>query len=117
MRIGRKVRRYPVEDHTDTGLVQRIDEGLEIVRCAVARTRCKVSSGLITPGTIERMLHDGQKLDVGETQLPRIRRQLPCRRPIVEPLAVAAPAPRAEVYLVDRDRRGERVAGRAHAHP
>ena len=69
VRVGRKVRRYPVEDHANAVLVQVVDQVHEILRRAVARRGREVSGGLVSPGTVEGMLHHRQELDMGETQL------------------------------------------------
>ena len=41
VRIGRKVRRHPIENDADAGGVQRFDEMLETSRRSIAGARCK----------------------------------------------------------------------------
>ena len=67
--VGREVRWNPVEDDADAVLVQVVDQVHEVLRRAVARGGREVSGGLVSPGTVEGMLHHGQKLDVGESHL------------------------------------------------
>ena len=69
VRVGREVRRHPVENDADAVLVQVVDQVHEILRRAVARGGREVAGGLISPGTVERMLHHRQELDVGEAHL------------------------------------------------
>src|SRR5437870_5369220 len=64
--IGRKMRRYPIENHGNTTLMQIIDEVHQILRCAIPAGRGEVTGRLISPRAIERMLGKRQKLDVRE---------------------------------------------------
>ena len=119
MGVGREVRWNPVEDHADAVLVQVIDQVHEILRRAVARGGREVSSGLISPGTVEGMLHHGQELDVGEAQLSDIfgeaRRGFAVgQRTIV---LFWHPHPRAQMHLVNRLWCAKRVATGALLHP
>src|SRR5207237_4247794 len=66
--VGRKMGGHPVEDHADAALVQEIDEVHEVLWRAVAAARHEVAGGLVAPRAEERVLHDGQELDVGEAQ-------------------------------------------------
>src|ERR1041385_5258543 len=70
--VGRKMRRYPIEDHADAVLVQHVDEVHEILRRAVAARRREKSRALVAPRAIERMLHDRQELDVREIHLAHV---------------------------------------------
>ncbi len=70
--VGRKVRRHPVEDDADAPLVQVIDEVHEVLRRAVAGGRREIARDLIAPGAVERVLHDGQQLHVGEAHLDHV---------------------------------------------
>ena len=49
-----------------------VDEEPEIVGVAVARRRRVVAADLVTPRASERMLGDGQQLDVGEADGERV---------------------------------------------
>ena len=55
------------------------------------------------------MLADRQELDMGEAEIPDIPRKLPGQFAIAQPLVVVLAPPRAEMHLVDRHRRAERV--------
>ena len=49
VRVGREVRRDPVENYTNTVLVQVIDQVHEILRRAIARGGGEVPSSLVSP--------------------------------------------------------------------
>ena len=68
-----EVRGHPIQDDADVGLVQGIDESLEIIRGAEAAGGRKEAGDLIAPRRVERMLGDGQQLDMGVAQLFDIR--------------------------------------------
>src|SRR5438445_13628713 len=57
--IGREVRRHPIQDHADAVLMQVVHQKHEILWRAVAGGRGKVAGGLVSPGAIKRVLHDG----------------------------------------------------------
>ena len=105
-----EVRRYPVHDDTDTGLVQRVDKRPEIVGCAESRCRRVVGRDLISPRSGERMLGDRQQLDVGKALCHNIIRQLMGKLAIAE-----SGPPRAEMDLVGAHRLEHRVALGARA--
>src|ERR1700674_4504625 len=67
--VGREVRWDPVENDGDVVLVQIVDEVHEILRSAITRRGSEVTRGLISPGAIERMFHDGEQFDVRESEL------------------------------------------------
>ena len=73
--ILRKVSRHPVEDHADAGLVERIDEELEILRRAEAARRREEADHLVAPRSGEGMLHHRQQLDVREAHVLHVRHQ------------------------------------------
>src|SRR5690606_9870579 len=91
--------------------VQVVDEVHEVLRGAVAGGGRKVPRGLVTPGAVERMLHDGQELDVGKAGakdvLGQERGQLAVGQRAVALLG--HPPPGAEVDLVDGDGRAQGV--------
>ncbi len=113
--VGREVRRDPVENNRQIVLVQVVDQVHEILRRSVTRRRSEVSRGLISPGTVERMLHDREQFDVGESQLVHVvgeaGRDLAVGEGTVVLFGDAHPG--AEVNLVDRHGRVQRVEGRA----
>ena len=71
-----EVRRHPVDDHADAGVVQGLHEPAEAVGVAEARGRRVVRRDLVAPRAAERVLHHGQQLDVGEAHLDDVRREL-----------------------------------------
>src|SRR5215831_15176641 len=114
-----EMRRHPVEEHADTPTVELVDHEAQIVGTSVARGGSEVSADLITPRAAERMLHEGEKLDVGETHLlhvvSKLRRQLPVRQTAVS--FFRHPAPRARLHLVNRYRRLDRIVAGSCRHP
>src|SRR6185295_6297287 len=58
------------------------------------------------------MLADGQKLEMGKAHVLRIGRELFGEVAIAQPLIAVLAAPGAEMHLVDRDRRAQRVDAR-----
>ena len=102
--VGREVRRHPVENHADAVLVQVVDQVHEILRRAVARRGSEVAGGLVSPGTVERMLHDRQELDVGEAHLVDVFGESRRRLAIGERAVVffRHAHPRAEMDFVNR---------------
>ncbi|KAF1029383.1 MAG: hypothetical protein GAK37_01794 [Pseudomonas sp.] len=73
--VGGKMRRHPVEDHADTGLVAGIDEKCKVVRRTKPRAGRELRQRLIPPRAAERVLHDRHQFNVGEAQLLHIRDQ------------------------------------------
>ena len=117
VRIGRKVRGHPVQDHRHAHLVQRVHQELEILRRAVARGRREVTGALVAPGTIERMFGDRHQLHMGEAHAADIGRQLRGGLAIAEEAVVGMAAPRAQMQFVHRHRRIQRIARAALGHP
>ena len=64
--VAREVRRHPVEDHADPGLVQAVDEVAEVVGAAEPGRGGVVPGDLVSPGRAVRVLHHGEELDVRE---------------------------------------------------
>ena len=119
MLVRREVRRHPVQDHADAGLVQVVDEVHQVLRAAVTGRRREVAGGLVAPGTVERVLHDRQQFDVGEAERLHVgreqRRQLAVGQRAVTFLHLAPP--RTQVHLVHCHRRVERIGASAPGHP
>ena len=102
--VLREVSGNPVHDDADTGLVQPVDQVLEVVGAAESARGCEVTRDLIAPGSAERMLREGEELHVGEAKRAHVFDQR------VGCVAVRqAGAPRAEVDLVDRHGLGHRA--------
>ena len=114
VRVGGKVRRHPVEDHADPAGVQRIDQRAELVGMPVARGGREVAGDLVSPGSAEGVLRDGQQLDVREAHLLDVVGELRSRLgPGQRAIALLHHAPpRADVHLVDGDGAPQRVRGR-----
>ena len=120
MRVLRKMRRHPIHDHADAGLMTAIDEMAELVRSSEAAGRRVITRHLITPRTFERMLRDRQQLDVGVAHLEDVRQQRVRELEVTEGTIAflrLAP-PRAEMHLVNAERRcgASLCAGRASIH-
>src|ERR1700722_16292913 len=69
MLIIGKVRRHPVENYPDAMLVKIIDQVHEIFGATVAAGGSEISRGLVSPGSVEGVLHNGKNLDVSEPQV------------------------------------------------
>ncbi|MNL03749.1 hypothetical protein D3C87_1242970 [compost metagenome] len=120
--VGGKMRRHPIEDHTDFRLVAGVDERCKLIARAVAGTGGELRQQLVTPRTTERVLHDRHQFDVGEAEFFDIRDQ---------PLGQLGPGvlaghfaqivqfalPGTGVQLVDRQRRTWAVTLATGLHP
>ncbi len=117
--VGGEMRRHPVEDDTDVGLVAGVDEGGEIRRGTEARGGRELAERLVAPGTAEGMLHDRQQLDMGEAHLADIGNQALGQFPpvVLAPLVTAFAAPGPGVQFIDRDRRFHTLQFAAAGHP
>src|ERR1700731_4361819 len=62
--VAREMRRRPIENDTKAGLVTAIDKFHEFGGSAIAAGGGKEAKSLVTPGTVEGKLHDGEQLDV-----------------------------------------------------
>ena len=115
VRVGRKMRRHPVEDHADAGRVAAIDEAAKSSGGPKRALRREQAERLIAPGAAERMLRDRHQLDMGEAHVRDIGHQplgqlVPAVRALLRP-----PAARSRMHLVDRDRRVAAPAARRGA--
>ena len=85
--IFRKVGRHPIKDDADSALMKAVHKIPEIVGRSESAGGSIVPGGLVSPGPIERMLHNRQQFDVGKTGLPDIcgqeRRHLPISQPAI----------------------------------
>src|SRR4249919_2959288 len=102
VRILRKVARYPIEDHSDAGLMATVHEIAELVGISVpARRRVKVDD-LIAPRTVERMLHHGQQFDVRESQLLDVGDQAVAELYVTQEaiFLLRVSLPRTEMHLI-----------------
>src|SRR3990172_4182568 len=103
--IAREMGRHPVEDHADAVLVQTIHEFHKVLGVPVPARGREVPRGLVTPGSIEGMLHHGQELHVGEAHLFNIWYKKVCKLTVGQMTAapLRGPPPRTRVDLIDRD--------------
>jgi len=118
-RILGKMRRNPVEKYADPGAVQLIDEKHEILWCSIAAGRGKEACRLVAPRTVKRVLHQGEKLDMGEPGAQHMRNQRFRHFGIAQkPTRVRrVTAPASEVHLVDRKWRVETYPLASGLHP
>src|SRR4030043_1299534 len=68
--IIRKMGRNPVQNHPYPVPVKMIDKIHEILGSAISAGGGGGPDRLISPGTIERMLHHREKINMGEAHLP-----------------------------------------------
>ena len=106
--VLREVRRNPVHDNAQTGLMRLVDQVHQILRRAVAACGGKVADYLIAPRAVERILGQRHKLDVGVAHFLDIRHKLVRQLAVGVEVAVLVHLPRAEVAFVDVDRIGIR---------
>ena len=107
MRILWKMRRYPVQDHTDAIPVQIIDHIGKILRCPVTGSRRIISGYLIPPGSVKRVLRNPHQLHMGIPHLLHIIRNRMSKFTIgIKSLILCARMthPGAHMYLIDRQR-------------
>ena len=67
--IARKVRRHPVNDHANAGLVQRVHQILEILGRAIATRRRVEAHHLVAPRRVIRVLGHRHEFHMGEPHL------------------------------------------------
>ena len=117
--VGREVGRHPVEDDPDAALVEGVHEVHQVLGRALAAGGGEVPEALVTPRAVEGVLHHRQELHVGEAHLLDVVGEGGSELPVGQEAAglggVAAPG--AEVHLVGRAGRGERLALAPCPHP
>ena len=64
--IRREVRGDPIEYYANSALVQVVHKKHEILWRAITRGWSKVAGGLISPGSVERVLHNREQLNMSE---------------------------------------------------
>ena len=105
VRVARKMRGRPVEQHAEAGLVGAVHKLHEVGRRSIAAGGGKIAQRLISPRTVVGMLHDGQQFDVRVAEFLDVRNQLVGKFAIAEPAIVFlrhAP-PGAEMHFVNAD--------------
>ena len=105
MRIPRKMRRYPVQNHAYARFMHFIHEKHEIFCAPVTRSRSIISDYLISPGGIERVLHYGHQLNMGVAHLLYIINNLRSQfTVIIEFSSVCRFRERSQIDLIYIDR-------------
>ena len=82
--VLREMRRHPIENHSDTRFMEAVDEVHEILGISEPRGRGEISAYLISPRSVERMLHHRQELNVGISHFLDIRDKLIRDLPVIE---------------------------------
>ena len=71
-----EVGRHPIQNHSDSVLMQVVHEEHEVLWGSEARRGREISGGLVAPGTIKRMLHHRQEFHMGEPHALQVLGQL-----------------------------------------
>ena len=117
--VVRKMKPYPVEDHSEAVPVQVIHEIHEILRRAVAAGRGVKARRLIPPRVVKRVFHDRQQFHMSEPHPRKVLREFLRQFAVVQP-AVALLGdthPRTGMQLVDADRLVAGLALGTRRHP
>jgi len=119
-----EVSRHPVQDHTQPQTVRGVDEVAEAVRVTVPGCGRKEAERLVSPTLVERMLRQGEQLDVREAEVPRVWQEFVRKIAVPEPGTTIRrarrrilPSPRAQVHLIHADRCAVRLPLRSPVHP
>ena len=107
-----EVRRDPVHDHADAGVVEGVDQVAQLVGRAEPGGGGVVPGDLVAPGAAEGVLGHRHELHVGEAHLGHVRGQLLGQLPVAQ-----SGPPAGQVDLVDRHPGGQRVVARALGQP
>src|SRR5207244_11751375 len=95
--------------HAGPAALPGSNQSCEIGRRAEAAGRRVHTGRLVASGAIERMLVDRLEFDMGNAEIAGVGRKLLGKLTIVQPLIVALAPPRAEMNLIDRHWRAQRV--------
>ena len=114
-----EIGRHPVQYHTDALLMQGVYEKHEVLRCAKAAGRCKITQGLIAPRAVKRMFHYLEKFHMSEAHVFYVFSQLLSHFPVCEGTVVllSDPAPRTDMNLINRKRRVPPIGFMTIFHP
>ncbi len=93
MRVDREMRRHPIEDHAEPGGMRTVDEARKTFRLAEPARRREQADRLVAPGSVERVLGDGQQLEMGEAHVDGIGDQRIGELIVVEKRAVLRAPP------------------------
>ena len=83
--VFRKVRRNPIQNDSDSVLMEVVHQKHEVRGRSEAAGRCEVANRLVTPRTIERVLGDREEFDMRKTRVVHIVGELNGYLPICEP--------------------------------
>src|SRR5438128_10797763 len=75
MRVFREMRRHPIHDHANAGLMTAVDKMAELVWFSEATGGRVIIGHLITPGTFEWMLRHGHQFGVAVTHRDDLRQK------------------------------------------
>src|SRR6516165_6986688 len=100
--VFREMRRDPVQNHSDSLLMKVVDEIHEVVGRSKPAGGGKVADSLVSPGTIERMLHDRKQFHVRETRIVNVLGQKRSQFAVGEPAAILLghSPPGSKVYFI-----------------
>ena len=119
VRVAREMRGSPIEKNAEAGLMAAVDKFHEISGSAEAASSREIAERLVAPGTVVRMLHDGEQLDVRIAEVFDIWNELVAEFVVVEPAIVIFrhAAPGAEMNFVNGNRRLKPVFLRTMRNP
>ena len=98
-----KMCRHPVYNDTNTCPVEPVHQEAEIIRLPKTLCRCVHTDGLITPGTIERMLGHRHQFHMRKVHLLDIGHQIISQFSVGQELIVFTTSPGTKVHLVNTD--------------
>ena len=120
MGILREMSRNPVEDYSDTVLMELIDHIVKILGRSVARRRRVVAGNLIAPGPVKGMLRNSDQLDMSIVHIQKILGNSVCKLAvIIEALVVSAGVahPRTDMALINSNGRFFQIRRVPLLHP
>jgi hypothetical protein len=115
--VAREMRRHPVHEHPDAGLVQGVDQVLEIIRRAKPAGRRVEAGHLVAPRRIIGVLADRQEFHMRKTHFADVVNQRPRQLAVVQRLRHILLLPGTGVDFVDADGRLERIPRGPLLHP
>src|ERR1700689_3838816 len=68
MRVARKMRRHPIQNHAQPLRMAAIHEIFEIIWLAVTASGREIPNGLVAPRSIKWVLRNRHKFEMGEAQ-------------------------------------------------
>ena len=101
MSILGEMRRYPVHNNAQTGLMCLVHKIHQVMRRAIPRSRGKIAGYLIAPRTVKRVLGERHTFNVGVPHLLCVRDQFIRELAIGIERAVFIPLPRTQVHFIN----------------